>query len=207
MYTGNIVLEQEYDDQRHSNFIDTLAWIFIVLVGLVTLISMFQNILVSLVFPFNEMHTALARAGQTKAVPWLATFMLEHFRLLSLMFLLVSAATLASAIGLLKRKNWARVAFIWIMGLGIFWNVVRIALPLLMFFTLASATGTASDDFGYQFDVVQKIMIAFSVLIAVGLSVLFGWIVKCLASAEVKREFFDGEDANWAIEGQRRFLN
>lgn len=190
MYTGNIVLEQEYDDQRHSNFIATLAWIFIALVGLATLISLFHNILVSLVFPFNEMHTALAKPGQTKAAPWFATFMLEHFRLLSALFLLVSAATFVTAIGLLKRKNWARVAFIWIMGFGIFWNVVRIALPLLMFFTLASAMGTASADFGYQFDVVQKIMIAFSVLIAVGLSVLFGWIVKRLISTEVKQEFF-----------------
>ena len=188
MYTVSIV--QEQDDQRHSNFIATLAWIFIVMVGLVTLISMFHNILASLVFPFNEMHTATVKAGQIKAVPWFAQFMLEYFRFLFAMFLLVSAATLVIAIGLLKRKNWARVAFIGLMGFGIFWNVIRIALPFLMFFTLASAMGTASVDFGYQFDIVQKIMIAFSVLVAVGASVLFGWIAKRLASAEVKREFF-----------------
>src|SRR6478672_6650334 len=95
-----------------SSFVTVLAWIFIVLAGFATLISILQNVMISLMFPIEEMQAAMVQAKHKQDMPVFAEFMFSHFQLFFLSFLVVSSVTLVSAIALLKRKNWARVLFI-----------------------------------------------------------------------------------------------
>jgi hypothetical protein len=47
----------------------------------------------------------------------------------------------------------------------------------------------APSEFRDRFETMLVFIRIFSVLMAVGMSVLFGWIIKRLASSEVREEF------------------
>ena len=134
------------------------------------------------------MQEALRRAEQSQDIPAFAIFMFDHFRLLFAGFLVLSAVTLISAIGLLKRKNWARLTFVGIMGLGVVWNVIGAVLPFFMFSSFTMPDG-APADVREQQELVLKVMMAFSIGMAVAFGALFIWIIKRLGSDDIRREF------------------
>jgi hypothetical protein len=122
-------------------------------------------------------------------MPAFASFLFNYFQLFFLLFLVVSAATFASAIGLLKRKNWARILFVGIMGLGILWNVVGIVFMALFFQSMPPVSAGAPSAGAGNFEVMWTIMLGFNLLMVAGFVWLFGWIIKRLLSEEVRREF------------------
>jgi hypothetical protein len=97
---------------QRSTFVNVLAWIFIVLGGFATFMSVLQNIMIRMMFRQEEMAQTLQKTESSKQMPALANFMFSHINLFFLFFLLIAAASLISAVALLKRKNWARVVFI-----------------------------------------------------------------------------------------------
>jgi len=122
-------------------------------------------------------------------IPPFAKFMVEHGHLFFVAFLIISALTLASSIGLLKRMNWARLIFIAIMILGIVWNLGGMLIPFLLFPAVPPVPDHAPPGFGDQFEIMTKVMTGFGVVIALAFSALFGWIIKRLVSPEIRREF------------------
>ena len=172
-----------------SNFVTVLAWIFIVLAGFATLVSIMQNIMVWLIFPVAEMRGAAAKVEGQPGVPWFATLMFDYFQWFFLAFLAVCAATLAASIGLLKRKNWARISFIALMVLGILWNIAGV---VMMYFFVSSFTEMpmprkqpAAEHFG----MMMNVMMGFNALITIAFTALWAWIIKRLVSADIRREF------------------
>jgi hypothetical protein len=111
-----------------QGFVNTLAWIFIVLAGFATFIPLLQNIMIATLFPMDKIHEAVNSADAQKQLPSMFRFMFDHFQLYFATFLVLSAVTLASAVGLLKQKNWARLVFIILLTLGIAWNVAGVFL-------------------------------------------------------------------------------
>ena len=178
--------------QTPSAFVTTVAWIFIVLAGFTTLISVLQNVMINFAFPLNEMRSATADTGKGPPTPWFVKMMIENIRLFFFFFLVVCTLTLVSSIGLLKRKNWARVTFIAMMSLGIVWNLGGMMMPLFMMDSFSSMPSDAPSDFGNQFDIMTKVMIGVSVVIGITFSGLFAWIIKRLISPEIRREFKEG---------------
>jgi hypothetical protein len=178
-----------------SGFVTALAWIFIALAGFATLISILQNIMIALMFPVDEMRTAMRESEKARPMPAGFRFMFDYFHYFFLAFLVVSVATLVSAIGLLLRKNWARLIFIGMMGIAILWNLASLAMPLLMTSLMPEMGGKAPEEFMNNFKLMWNIMIGFSVLMALAFAALFGWIIKRLTSAEIRREFLDGNQA------------
>lgn len=172
-----------------SGFVTAVAWIFIALAGFATLISLLQNIMVNLLFPLEEMRAAMREADKSQPMPPFVGFLFENFQLLFLFFFLVCTATLAASIGLLLRKNWARVVFIGIMVLGVLWNVTGAILPFFVFPALPPAAEGVPDDFARNFELMMKVMMGFMVVVAIAFSVLFGWIAKRLLSDEIRQEF------------------
>lgn len=176
------------DQQRtKSSFVTVLAWIFIVLGGFATVISILQNIMIHVMFPVEEMQAAAA--GAKEQTPAIALFMLDHMRGIFLSFFFICTLTLVSAIGLLKRKNWARLIFVTVMGAGILWNIGSLAFQLSFFSSMPNVAPGASGDFESGFETIMVVVMVFSALMAVGFSVLFGWIIKRLLSPAIKAEF------------------
>ena len=169
-----------------STFVTVLAWIFIALAGFATFISILQNIMIAFVFPMAQMQAAATQQG----APWFAAWMIQHFQLFFLLFLVASASCLAAAIGLLRRKNWARLLFIALMLLGIAWNVAGLVLGafFLSSFPFGQAFPAGHPEAAH-FQVMFKVMFAINVIVVVAFTCLFGWIIKRLASEGVRREF------------------
>src|SRR5688572_8122774 len=105
---------------NRSRFVNIVAWSFIALAGVATLLSIVQNVWVRYLVAPGRLPR---RFGPGDAVPDFIRLMVENRPVIFLSFLAISVATLVAAIGLLHRRNWARWLFIGIMGLGIALNV------------------------------------------------------------------------------------
>lgn len=172
-------------EMKKSTFVTVLAWIFIVGAGFTTFISVLQNIMINLVFPVEKMNEAFSDPKAQEHIPLLFRFLFSNIRIFFFSFLVISATTFTSAIGLLKRKNWARITFIVIMALGILWNISGIVMQ----FSMLSSMPIPEGEMPNQFATMMNIMKIFTLVMAIGISVLFGWIIKKLASEKIKAEF------------------
>jgi hypothetical protein len=174
---------------QRSTFVTAVAWIFIVLAGFATLISALQNVMITVMFPVAEMQAAADHAKNDERMPWFAAFMFQNIRLFFFAFFVLCVATLTAAIGLLRRKNWARILFIALMGFGVLWNIGGVVFSIVFFSSMPPIPATAPQGFGDQFELMSKVMIGFNIVLAVGFTALFGWILKRLFSSDIRREF------------------
>jgi hypothetical protein len=173
--------------QPRSTFVTVLAWISIVLSGFGTLVAILQNIMVHTLF--NGAAVAESMQAPPPDAPPFAAFLLAHFPLFFLAFLLASAFALVSSIGLLRRWNWARLAFVGLMGLGIAWQLVGLGVQFSVFSTIRAQFAASAMQGGPDMQPFLIAMAIVGVLFAVGFSVLFGWIAKRLLSAPIALEF------------------
>ncbi|HPI88481.1 MAG TPA: hypothetical protein PK859_04170 [Spirochaetota bacterium] len=173
------------EENTQSTFVTVLAWIFIIGSGLFTVMALMQNVIFRIMFSGELMQQVVKDPAIDSNTAFGFNTIFENFQYLFLVFLFISGFTLASSIGLLRRKNWARMFFIIVMGLGIFWNVI--CMGMFSFFSgLMPTAGVEGFD---QFNRAMKVMQAFVIAMAVGFSVLFGWIIYKLRSPQIKREF------------------
>jgi len=172
-----------------SAFVTAVAWVFIILSGLATLVSILQNIMVYTFFPIDQVQASLApaREHQQQQMPAGALFMLEHIRTFITSILVISASTFVASIGLLRRYNWARVLFIVLLALGIAWNIGGLFLQWSSIHSMPQPqTPTAAQA---QFKVMTTLVMFFTVVTAIGMSVLFGWLIRRFISPAVREEF------------------
>jgi len=172
---------------QQSVFISVVAWLFIIMSGFATFITLLQNIMLHFLFPMEKTHQAMLQqeAGQ---LPPLAQFMVSHLEVFFGLIFLLAVLTLTASIGLLLRKNWARIAFIALMIAGIIWNLGSLAAQQLFFHSIP-VPEEAPADFVKQTQGMMNIMNVFSILVAVIVCILFGWIAWRLASPAIRQEF------------------
>lgn len=170
---------------ERSTFVSVVAWIFISLSGFATLIAILQNIIIQTVFTQPEVHQAIQ--NQPPGIPPFAAFMFNHMTFFPLFFLIVTSITLIVSIGLLMRKNWARLCFIGIMFFAILWNLVGLVMQVFMFHFMKEqfATGPGMPDMS----IVLVAVTVISVIFTIGFSILFGWIARTLMSRKIVVEF------------------
>jgi hypothetical protein len=178
---------------QRSDFVTVLAWIFIGLGGLSTLMSVAQYIMFNFMMSIGQMQDAMNAETARGDFPPAAEFMFGHFRQLIGAFFLLSLVTLVAAVGLLRRRNWARLVFICLMALGIVWNLAGLVLQRVMMSSMLSTMPmlppNAPPDFRAQFETMMTGMQIVVAIFALGFSVLFGWIIMRLMSAAIRREF------------------
>jgi hypothetical protein len=159
-----------------------MAWIFIVVSGFSVIVGVLQSIMVGTVFSVE--HLQAAPNVQRDVLPF-AEFMFENVRVLVFGFLTLSVTTFVSAIALLKRKNWGRLLFVCVMCFGITWNAIGI---VMMFSSMPELPPNAPAEARAQMQAMAYFIKTFSLVMAVGLSILFGWIIKRLLSPTIRRE-------------------
>jgi len=174
---------------QRSTFVTVVAWIFIVLSGFNTVISVLQNLMFGIVLG-PEFAQAMREIPSDSGMPPWAPFLFGHIQLILLVFLLVSVFMLVSSIGLLRRWNWARLCFVGLMVLGIVGQLAGAGFQIFMF---SSVRDQFSADFSAQggpdISLFFVLVSAMSALFVLGFCVLFGWIVKKLLSAPIVAEF------------------
>lgn len=173
---------------RRSTFVTVLAWVFIVLAGFACFIGVLQALALVFIMPPAKFWNDPGAARGLEQMPPVARFWMQHIMLFFVLMWTIFIATLAAAIGLLKRRNRARIYFLGLMVFGIAWQWLGIWLQLSM---LANPPFPehAPPDFVRTFEGMRWVIGIGSTLMALGLSVLFGWIMRRLWSPAIKAEF------------------
>lgn len=170
-----------------SAFVTAVAWVFIVLSALATLVSIVQNIMIYTFFPADQVQASFAQAHQQQQMPPGAMFVFEHIRVLITSILVITSSTLVASIGLLRRHNWARILFVVLLVLGIAWNIGGVFWNWIVFLSMPVSQAPSAAQ--TQFKIISKVIMFFSVGTAIGMSLLFGWMIKRLISPAIRREF------------------
>jgi len=176
-----------------SSFVTVVAWIFIVFSGFATLIGALQNLMIRSM-PFDQLNSVLQDSTAAQ-LPAPARVMFSHFQLIFLASFLLSLLTLISSIGLLRRRNWARLTFMGLLICGIIYMIGGLFVQQSFMSSFeASFRAAAPQDSVFransqQFASMFAAMRVFMIVFSLGIAALFGWIVARLSSARVRAEF------------------
>lgn len=179
-------MPQTYNVGARSLFVTTTAWVFIVLALLTSASALVQNAAVASLMP------GLPLAGDRYPLPLLTGLLLGYLPWVVGTGLVMALATLASAIGLLLRLDWARRTFIGLLVVAIAANLLGLwlqqeVLQSVVSNTLSSAAipQQALGVFG-GFVTAARVMAVLMTLVGCALLV---WIIRRLMSASVRQEF------------------
>jgi hypothetical protein len=167
--------------KTRSTFVSVVAWIFIAFSGFATLISLLQNVMFQFVFD-SEQFGALS---SSENVPELLQVFFSNPELLLAAMLFLTSLFLVSSIGLLLRKNWARVSIICLLCFGVVWNVASLFIMAALFDDFAMSDFPQDDEF----DRFLNIMRVFNIAMMIGISGLMGWIAYKLCTRSIREEF------------------
>lgn len=176
-------MPQTYSVGARSIFVTVTAWVFIVLAAASSVSALVQHALVVSLLP-------QAGSANLPALPLLTSLLVGYLPWVVGFGFVVSVATLASAIGLLLRLDWARRAFIGLLAFAIVANLFGLWLQQEMVQSvIANALGSmpaqAAGVFG-GFVTAARVMAVLMTLAACGLLV---WIIRRLMSEVVRQEF------------------
>lgn len=169
-----------------STFVTMLAWTFIVLAGFAVVTSTFQVLLVVVMFTDAEIAASVASEPD---MPEIARTLSTHIRMITLAFFILNTGTLVSAIGLLKRREWARKAFILVLVIGIVVLLGGMLLQYQLFSAVSALPAPGGPPVDAMFDVMMKILRIVYTLVGIVFSAIFGLIIAKLCSAGTRREF------------------
>jgi hypothetical protein len=177
-------MPQTYNVGARSRFVTATAWVFIVLAALACVSALVQNAAVTSILP------GLQRKAQS--LPLLTGLLVGYLPWVVGTGLVVSFATLASAIGLLLRLNWARRVFIGMLAFAIVANLAGMWLQHEVVQSVVSSTLSSApippqvlDVFG-GFVTAAKVMAIVMTLCACA---VLAWIIRRLMSASIRQEF------------------
>ena len=179
-------MPQTFNVGSKSLFVTLTAWAFIVLAALASASALLQNAASASFAP------GLAVVGTVPPLPLLTGLLLGYLPWVVGAGLLMSLATLACAVGLLLRLEWARRVFIALLVLAIAANIAGMWLQQEVLQSLVSSTlqraplpPHAADVFG-GFVTAARVGAVLLTLAACG---LLAWIIRRLMSPAVRQEF------------------
>lgn len=179
-----VVMPQTYNVGARSRFVTATAWVFIVLAALASASALVQNAAVTSILPGLQ--------GKANSLPLLTGLLVGYLPWVVGTGLVVSFATLASAIGLLLRLNWARRVFIGMLLFAIVANLAGMWLQHEVVQSVVSSTLSSAPIppqvlgvFG-GFVTAAKVM---AIVMTLGACAVLAWIIQRLMSASVRQEF------------------
>ncbi len=179
-------MPQTYNVGARSLFVTVTAWAFIILAALASVSALLQNAAVASFLPGMQV------VGNAQPLPLLTGLLMGYLPWVVGAGLVMSLATLACAVGLLVRLEWARRFFIVLLVLAIVANIAGLWLQHEVLQSLVSNTlqhaplpPAAADVFG-GFVTATRVTV---VLLTLGACALLVWIIRRLMSPAVRQEF------------------
>lgn len=169
--------------EQRSVFVNVVAWIFLVLSGL--------GILEAVVFMFMPWQELMSQAQmQSAQMPHAMPMMGMHFmRAFSAIWLVLGVWVFASSIGLLLRRNWARISYIVMMALAVGFNALYLLAGILMLVMFHARNFPDNAMFPPGMAGVATGFMAIWIIFAAIFLALFIWILVKLSSEAIAREF------------------
>ncbi len=174
--------------EQRSVFVTVVAWLFIITGGFATFIALLQNIMLHFLLPAEKLQTLIQDQQQSGQTTVIAEFLLAYMGWFFAGLLVLAAITVIAAIGLLVRKNWARLTFIGLMVAVILWNLAALVARRL-FLQSAAIPDDVPAGFVQQSQGMMNVMGIFSYILAAIVCGLCGWIAWRLSRPAIKREF------------------
>lgn len=174
---------------RQTSFVSGLAWSFIGLAGISLLLAPLQYVLFSRVLPMDIVQEMMLDAIKQNLLPQSIVTIIDHIHMISVVLIFTSSLTLALSIALLKRKNWARVAFVWLMILAALVHFAGIFLPFYDLSGFSPAANAIPPELRGIVKIIKNMLSVVSIVMGIAFSGFFAWAAKRLLSAEIKREF------------------
>src|SRR5262245_46546282 len=179
-------MPQTFNVGSRSLFVSITAWVFIVLGAAASALALIQVAAIASLLP------GFALGLDVRPPQGLAALLAAHVPWVAGIALALSIATLAAAIGLLLRLEWARRAFIVVVVLAIIANLAGLWLQQellqgLIDHTLSRAPlpREAAGVFG-GFATAAR---AAAVLLTLFTCAVLGWIIGRLNTQSVRQEF------------------
>jgi len=179
-------MTQTFNVGSKSLFVTATAWVFIVLAAMASLSALLQNAAVASFLP------GLTIVGNVQPLPLLTGLLMGYLPWVVGAGLLMSLATLACAVGLLLRLEWARRLFIGLLVLAIVANVGGLWLQHEVMQSLVHSTLQSSPLPPLAADVFGGFVTAArvgAVLVTLGACAVLVWIIRRLMSPAVRQEF------------------
>ncbi|HET6396552.1 MAG TPA: hypothetical protein VFF91_06895 [Pseudoxanthomonas sp.] len=173
-----------------TGFVTVMARICLVLAGLGVAWALAQGVL-GLLLP----DAVVADLAARQALPPALVALLRHRHALAAVLLLSSLACLAASWGLLRRREWARQAFIVLLVAGAAVNFAGLAAVDHLFDALQAMIpapllhGPEGQQALAQLQASRRLAFLSSLAGALVLAVLHGWIAWKLCTPEVRAEF------------------
>lgn len=169
--------------EQRSVFVNVVAWIFLVLSAL--------GVLECIVLMFVPWQEFMSQAQmQSAPMPPDAQFMFSHvMHAFFVVWLILGLWVVASSIGLLLRKNWARISYIVLMALGIGFNALNLLMGIIMLVMFHSQGFQNNPTFPPGMSGVVSAFVAIWIIFTVVFLALFIWILIKLTSEQIAREF------------------
>ena len=173
-------MPQTYNVGARSLFVTAIAWVFIVLAVLTSMSALVQNAAVASLMPGMQIAT--------ERMPLLTGLLIGYLPWFVGTGLVMSLATLASAIGLLMRLDWARRSFIGLLVVAIFANLLGLRLQQEVVQSVVSSAAIPQQAMGVfgGFVTAARVM---AVLMTLAGCAALGGIIGRLMSPSVRQEF------------------
>ena len=181
-----INLTQTFNVGSRSVFVTVTAWVFIVLGVLASVSALVQNATAS------SLPSQVALTATPLPHPLLTGWLLAYLPWVVGAGLGVSVATLAAAIGLLLRLEWARRTFIVLMGVAIGINLGGLWLQQELLLSLVDATlqqASMPPVLAGVFGGFVAATRSMAVLVTLAGCVMLGWIAWRLTLPPIRQEF------------------
>jgi len=171
-----------------STFVTVVAWLGIAGCGFGSLVSLLQNVMVHTVFRSGGFTEALRDSVATAPVPAPARALFLHFPLFVFGMLVVVVTGLIASIGLLQRRNWARLLFIALLALGVVSQLLGLVVQA-SFFDAFPADLPAGPPDAPDFATVFRAMRVVMTVLGIGFAGLFGWVAWRFTTPAIRAEF------------------
>lgn len=150
--------------------------------------STVEGLMFHFIFPKVPLDQILNENNSSVQLPAMTKFMFSHFDLFFVSMFLLSLFALIASIGLLKRKNWARIIYIVLLALGIVWNLVSLIFQKWTAQQFPMPPDTP-EAFQSQMHTLMTVMSIVAVVVVILFSVLYGWMIWKLRSPQIIKEF------------------
>jgi len=169
----------EVDESKHSEFVNVVSYISMAL-GAVSALSVFGQY-VKLRSGLSDAEKEMLAVFDQVEIPQIFKLMLDNMDLILACSLLFSVALLITGVGLLKRKNWARLCCIGLLVWTILFSLVAL---VAMFFFL-----TDFPLFPPNFSFVITLVHVFNSIFTAAYCAVLCWLIYKLCTVKIRAEF------------------
>lgn len=173
---------------RRSTFVTVLAWLGIVWFGFCTLMVGAESFMFKPLFEKGFMGQMPVAPGATQLSPEALQTSGQFMQVIFLIFTAVMALGVVTSIGLLHRRNWARILTIIYLVLNGGFALLGVAGGWIMG-SIPMTSPPPEFPSGAQWDAMMGVMRTLLIVMGIVAALICGWLIYKLLSEPVSAEF------------------